>query len=190
MDIEEQVRNPALRSRPSNIATEVGDIGFFSTPDSGAAGKFADRTQRSTISRTIAFLSLILIPSLGSAAIYKCTAQDGGITYTDEPCPADTRAQYVDPAAPQWLNESSQTMNTVPALSDAMSESQPEILAILCANDEFKVWLKAQRHALPERDVRAAKFFRFNNLCRKALHLPVVAATIPRTPPEAIRTVD
>src|SRR5580704_1144690 len=190
MDIEGQLREPALRYRSSIVATEVADIRIFSMPDIRAVGSLAARKQRGTITRAIAFLSLILIPSLGSAAIYKCTAQDGGITYTDEPCPADTRAQYVDPAAPQWLNESSQTMNTVPALSDAMSESQPEILAILCANDEFKVWLKAQRHALPERDVRAAKFFRFNNLCRKALHLPVVAATIPRTPPEAIRTVD
>ena len=181
MDIEEQVRKPALRYRPSNMATEVGDIGFLSTPDSGAAGKFADRTQRSTISRTIAFLSLILIPSLGSAAIYKCTAQDGAITYTDEPCPADTTTQYIDPAAPTWQNESSPTMNTTPALPDATSQSQPEILAILCANDEFKVWLKAQRHSLPERDVRTAKFIRISNLCRRALHLPVMAATIPQT---------
>jgi hypothetical protein len=129
----------------------------------------------------IAFLSLILIPSLGSAAIYKCTAQDGGITYTDEPCPADTTTQYIDPAAPAWLNESSQTM-TSPALPDATSQSQPEVLATLCANDEFKVWLKAQRHSLPERDVRTAKFIRISNLCRRALHLPVVAATIPQTP--------
>ena len=27
------------------------------------------------------------------------------------------------------------------ALPDAKSQSQPEIIAILCANDEFKVWL-------------------------------------------------
>ena len=123
------------------------------------------------ITRAIAFLSLILIPSLGSAAIYKCTAQDGGITYTDEPCPADMTTQHVDPAAPQWLNESSQTLNTTLALPDAKSQSEPEILAILCANDEFKVWLKAQRHSLPERNVRTAKFMRLSNLCRKALHL-------------------
>ena len=134
------------------------------------------------ITRALAFLSLILIPTLGSAAIYKCTAQDGGITYTDEPCPADTTTQHVDPAVPPWLNESLQTMNTATALSDAKSQSQPEILAILCANDEFKVWLKAQRHSLPERDVRTAKFIRISNLCRRALHLPVVAATIPQTP--------
>jgi hypothetical protein len=133
------------------------------------------------ITRALAFLSLILIPTLGSAAIYKCTAQDGGITYTDEPCPADTTTQYIVPAAPPWLNESSQTMNTTLALPDAKSQSQPEILAILCANDEFKVWLKAQRHSLPERDVRTAKFIRLSNLCRKALHLPVVAAPIPQT---------
>src|SRR5580692_11069219 len=184
MDIEEQVRKPALRYRPSNIATEVGDIGFFSTPDSGAAGKFADRTQRSTISRTIAFLSLILIPSLGSAAIYKCTAQDGGITYTDEPCPADATTQYIDPAAPSWLNESSRTMNAAPAFPDAKSPSPPEIIATLCANEEFKFWLKAQRHSLPERDARTAKFIEISNLCRRALHLPDVAAPIPQAPLE------
>jgi hypothetical protein len=182
MDIEGQLRKPALRYRPSKIATEVGEIGIFSIPDIRAVGSLAARTQRSTITRAIAFLSLILIPSLGSAAIYKCTAQDGAITYTDEPCPADTTTQYIDPAAPTWLNESSPTMNTTPALPDATSQSQPEILAILCANDEFKVWLKAQRHSLPERDVRTAKFIRFNNLCRRALHLPVVAATTPQTP--------
>jgi hypothetical protein len=151
-------------------------------PDVWTVGRLAARAQRSTFTGAIAFISLILIPSLGSAAVYKCTAQDGGITYTDEPCPADTTTQYVDPAAPSWLN-ASQTMNTAPALADAMSQSQPEILAILCANDEFKVWLKAQRHSLPERDVRAAKFMRLSNLCRRALHLPV-AATIPQPEPD------
>src|ERR1700685_3632157 len=135
-----------------------------------------------TITRATAFLALILIPSLGSAAIYKCTAQDGSITYTDTPCPADTTTHYIDRAAPPWLNESWQTMNTPPAFPDANSQSQPEILAILCANDEFKVWLKAQRHSLPERDVRTAKFIRLSNLCRRALHLPDVAASIPPMP--------
>src|ERR1700735_4520886 len=131
--------------------------------------------------RAIALLGLILIPSLSSAAIYKCTAQDGSITYTDTPCPADTTTQYIDPAAPAWLNESSQTMNTTPAF-DAKSQSQPEIIATLCANDEFKVWLKAQRHSLPQRDARTAKFIEISNLCRRALHLPDVAAPIPQTP--------
>jgi hypothetical protein len=138
------------------------------------------------ITRATASLALILIPSLSSAAIYKCTAQDGSITYTDAPCPADTTTQYIDPAAPPWLNDSSQTMNTIPALPDAKSQSQPEILAILCANDEFKVWLKAQRHSLPEREARTAKFIRLSHLCRRALHLPDVAA---RTPPMPLKRV-
>jgi len=60
---------------------------------------------RKTITRATAFLALILIPSLSLAAIYKCTAPDGSITYTDAPCPADTTTQYIDPAAPSWLNE-------------------------------------------------------------------------------------
>src|ERR1700690_61192 len=142
-------------------------------PDTCAVGSLAARTQQSIITRATAFLSLILIPSLSSAAIYKCTAQDGSITYTDEPCPADTATQNIDPAAPPWRNEPSQTMNTTPALPDAKSQSQPEIIAILCANDEFKVWLKAQRRSLPERDARAAKFIRLSYLCRRALHLPM-----------------
>jgi Domain of unknown function (DUF4124) len=140
--------------------------------------------------RATAFLALILIPSLSSATIYKCTAQDGSITYTDAPCPADTTTQYIDPAAPSWLNESSQDMdrdmNTTPALPDAKSQSQPEILAILCADDEFKFWLKAQRHSLPERDARTAKFIHFSYLCRRALHLPDVAAPIPPMPPKRV----
>lgn len=147
-------------------------------------GAIEARTQRSTITRATAFLALILIPSFSSAAIYKCTGQDGSITYTDAPCPADNTTQYIDPAAPPGLNESSQTMNTSPTLTDAKYESQPEIIAILCANDEFKVWLKAQRHGLPERDVRTAKFVRFSNLCRRALHLPDVAPPIPQNPPK------
>jgi hypothetical protein len=77
-------------------------------------------------------------------------------------------------------------MNTTPAFPDANSQSQPEILAILCANDEFKVWLKAQRHSLPERDARTARFIRFSYLCRKALHLPDVAAPIPQMPLKGI----
>jgi hypothetical protein len=90
--------------------------------------------------------------------------------------------QYIDPAVPSWLNESSQTMNAAPALPDAKSQSQPEIIATLCANDEFKFWLKAQRHSLPERDARTAKFIEISNLCRRALHLPDGAAPIPQTP--------
>jgi hypothetical protein len=185
MDIEGQLLKPELRYRPCKIETEVRDIGIFLMPDIWAVGSLAARTQRSTITCAIAFLSLILIPSLGSAAIYKCTAQDGGITYTDEPCPADTTTQHINPAAPPWLNESSQTMNTTPALPDAKSQSQPEIIAILCANDEFKVWLHAQ-HSLPERDVRTAKFIRLSKLCRRALHLPDVAAPIANLPGEEI----
>jgi hypothetical protein len=132
--------------------------------------------------RATAFLALVLIPSLSSAAIYKCTGQDGSITYTDAPCPADTTTQYIDPAAPSWLNESSENTSTTPTLADAKSQAEPEILAILCANDEFKFWLKAQRHGLPERDARTAKFVHFSYLCRRALHLPDVAAPIPQTP--------
>ena len=166
---------------------EVDDIDIFSMPDIRVVGNLAARTQRSMITRAIAFLAFILIPSLSSAAIYKCTAQDGSITYTDAPCPADTTTQYIDPAAPSWLNESSPNesspnMNTAPTLPDGKSQSQPEIIAILCANDEFKFWLKAQRHSLPERDARTAKFIHFSYLCRRALHLPDVAAPIPPMP--------
>jgi hypothetical protein len=150
--------------------------------DIRAVGSVAARTQRGSIVRATAFLALFLIPSLSSAVIYKCTAQDGRITYTDEPCPADNTTQYIDPAAPSRLNDSSQTVPTTPALPDAKSQSQPEIIAILCANDEFKFWLKAQRQSLPERDARSSKFIEISNLCRRALHLPDVASPIPQTP--------
>jgi hypothetical protein len=165
MYIEDQLRKPKLQYRPR----ESGCGMLTSWP-------------RSTITRATAFLALILIPSLSSAAIYKCTAPDGSITYTDAPCPVDMTTQYIDPAAPSWLNESSQNVNTTAAIPDANSQSQPEILAILCANDEFKFWLKAQRHGLPERDARTAKFIRLSYLCRRALHLPGVAAPIPPMP--------
>jgi hypothetical protein len=142
----------------------------------------AELRYRAATARATAFLCFILIPSLGSAAIYKCTAHDGGITYTDTPCPADTTMRYIDSAASLWLNDSSQTMDTAPAFGDVTSQSQPDILAMLCANDEFKVWLKAQRHSFPERDTRRAKFIRFSILCRRALHLPDVAVPIQQTP--------
>jgi hypothetical protein len=166
----------------SRKITAVGDTDVLSARDIPAADGIAVRTQRSTINRATAFLALILIPSLSSAAIYKCTAQDGSITYTDAPCPADTTTQYIDPAVPSWLNESSQNINTTVALPDAASRSRPETIANLCANDEFKFWLKAQRDSLPERDVRTAKFIHFSYLCRRALHLPDVAAAIPPVP--------
>jgi hypothetical protein len=73
-------------------------------------------------------------------------------------------------------------MNTIATLPDAKYESQPEILAILCANDEFNFWLKVQRHGLPDRDIRTAKFIRFSYLCRRALRLPDVAPPTPQTP--------
>ena len=166
-----------------NIEEEVGDVDIFSMRDIRAVASLAARTQRSTIACAIAFLAFILIPSLSSAAIYKCTAQDGSITYTDAPCPADTTMQYIDPAAPSGLNESSQTMNTTSTnttstLPDAKSQSEPEGIAILCADDEFRVWLRAQRHSMPEQDARTAKFIEISNLCRRALHLPVVVTPI------------
>jgi hypothetical protein len=88
----------------------------------------------------------------------------------------------MDPAASRWLNDSSLTMDDDPAFSDAKSQSEPEIMASLCAHDEFKVWLKAQRHSLPERDARTAKFNRLSSLCRRALHLPDVAAPLSQKP--------
>ena len=120
----------------------------------------------------LALLSLGLIPSLSSAAIYKCTAPDGGITYTDAPCAPDTKMQTIDPAKPTWLIEASPTPNMIPAVVDDKLQDQPEALAALCAADEFGFWLKVQRGPLPERDVRLAKFIRFSKLCRSALHLP------------------
>jgi hypothetical protein len=147
---------------------------------------FTAQSQMSQIARATVFLSLILIPSLSSAAIYKCTAQDGGITYTDTPCAPDTKSQSIDLAAtPLWLTESSPTLNTTPAVPDAKSQSQPEILATLCAADEFSVWLKAQ-HSLPEADTRTAKFIRLSKLCRRALHLPDLAAPAPESPPKPV----
>jgi hypothetical protein len=142
------------------------------------------RTQRSPVVPAIAFLCLVLIPSLSSAVIYKCTAQDGGITYTDEPCAPDTKTQTIDPAKAPWLIESSPTLNTIPTVTDVESQSQPEILATLCAADEFSFWLKAQRGSLPDRDVRTAKFNRLSKLCRRALHLPDVATSVPESLPK------
>lgn len=127
------------------------------------------------ISPAATLLALFLVPSLSSAAIYKCIGQDGSLTYTDVPCPADATTQYVDPGSPPSLTEASLTTHTSAGLAEADYESQPELLAVLCANDEFAVWLKAQRHGLPEREVRKAKFIRLSNLCRKALNLPVLS---------------
>ena len=167
-----------LRRQSLKRGIKVGGVNIFPRKIRDL-GILAARTQRSTITRAAAFLGLILVPSLSSAAIYKCTAQDGSITYTDEPCPADTATQSIDPAAPAWLNDSSQTMDASPTLPDATSQSQPEIIAVLCAKDEFKVWLKAQRHSMPERDARSAKYSEISRLCRRALHLPDVAVSIP-----------
>ena len=139
------------------------------------------RAQRSQIVPAVALLSLSLIPSLSSAAIYKCTAQDGGITYTDAPCGPDTKTQTIDPANPPWPNESSPSLNAIPTVPDEKSQSEPEILATLCAADEFSFWLKAQRGPLPERDVRTAKFVRLSKLCRRALHLADVATAVPES---------
>jgi hypothetical protein len=121
----------------------------------------------------LALLSLSLVPSLGSAAIYKCTAQDGGITYTDQPCAPDAKMQTIDPAKPTWLIESSPTLSVTALAVDENLVSQPEALADLCAADEFSFWLKAQRGPLPDRDVRTAKFIKLSRLCRSALHVPI-----------------
>ena len=161
---------------------EAADINIVYMRNIPTLTSLAARTQPRTITRATVFLALILIPSLSSAAIYKCTAQDGSITYTDTPCPTDTTTQYIDPASRPDLNESALVMDSTPELPDANSQSQPEIIAVLCANDEFKVWLKAQRRSLPEREVRTAKFIELSNLCRRAMHLPVGATPISPTP--------
>jgi hypothetical protein len=162
------LREPVGFSRQSlKKKMEVGSFDIFSMRGIRAVGGVAAATQ--WITRAAAFLALALIPSLGSAAIYKCTAEDGSITYTDAPCPADTTTQYIDPAAPSWLNEASQNVSTTAAPPEATFQSQLDVMTTLCAEDEFKFWLKAQRHGLPERDVRTAKFMRLNYLCRKAL---------------------
>jgi hypothetical protein len=166
--------------------TAVRYIDMFSMPNIRAVGNLTARPKRRKSIRAPACLALILIPSLSSAAIFKCTAEDGSITYTDAPCPADMTTQYIDPAAPPSLNEPAQTMNTSAALPEMTYESQPEILAILCANDEFTVWLKAQRHGLPERDVRKAKFIRLSILCRRAMHLADVAPQMLQMPSENV----
>lgn len=183
MDIEDQRRKQRFAARelrgPASWCWGLIQSGRQESP----VGRVAARTQRIPLTCAIATLALILIPSLSSAAIYKCTAQDGSITYTDAPCPAESTTQSIDPAAPSWLYESAQTTTVTRAPADATSQSQPETIAILCAQEEFKVWLKAQRRSFPERDVRAAKFIEISNLCRRALHLPVVAATsIPQSP--------
>jgi hypothetical protein len=177
--------NGCCSPHPENIFELVTKINTFSMLHIRLVASLAARTQSPRIARAVAFLSLILMPSLGSAAIYKCTAQDGGITFTDTPCAPDTKSQPIDPAT-LWLTESSATLNTAPAVPDVKSQSQPEILASLCAADEFSVWLKAQRHSLPEADVRTAKFTRFSKLCRRALHLPDVAAPVPESPSKPV----
>ena len=142
------------------------------------------RMQCSALARVAAFLSLILIPSLASAAIYKCTAQDGAITYTDAPCALDTKTQTMDLTKPPLLIDP--TLDTTPAVPDVKSQSQPEILATLCAADEFSFWLKARRGPLPERDVRTVEFIRLSKLCRRALHLPDVAKSVPEAVPRPV----
>jgi len=106
------------------------------------------------------------------------------ITYTDAPVPQIRRRNISiqrRPVAKRVIAD----YDTTRRFLDAKSQSQPEILAILCANDEFKVWLKAQRHSLPERDARTAKIIRLSYLCRRALHLSDVAAPIPPMPLKA-----
>jgi hypothetical protein len=134
---------------------------------------FITQAHSSKMTGALALLSLSLVPSLGSAAIYKCTAQDGGITYTDQPCAPDTKTQTIDSAKPTWLIESSPTLSATALAVDDNLESQPNALAALCAADEFSFWLKAQRGPLPDRDVRTAIFIKLSRLCRSALHLPI-----------------
>jgi hypothetical protein len=150
----------------------LADVDFLSNRYASESARLATRAQRNMLFRASALFALALIPSLSSAAIFKCISPDGSISYTDETCPTDTMTQYIDATARQWPSEPPQAMSTIPAIRDAKAQSQPETIAILCANDEFRVWLKAQRQSLPEREVRTAKFIEISNLCRRALHLP------------------
>lgn len=126
---------------------------------------------------------LTLLPSVVSAATYKCVAQDGGITFTDRPCPGDAVTQSAVSAGPSSAGPPGSppgppSSDTVRAAKDL---SARETNALQCGTKQFNAWIASQGHPLPDPDVRRAKLLEIANQCRRALQLPDMVDTVPQT---------
>jgi uncharacterized protein len=126
---------------------------------------------------------LNLLPSVGSAAMYKCVAQDGGIAFTDRPCPADAKTQSAVPAGPSSTGSprSPPGPPSPDAVRAAKDRSARETSALLCGTKQFNAWIASQTRPLPDPDVRRAKLLEITNQCRRTLQLPDMADTVPQT---------
>jgi ankyrin repeat protein len=122
----------------------------------------------------------ILLPSVGSAATYKCVAQDGGITFTDRPCPADAKTQSAVSAGPSSTRPLGSPPGP-PSPDAAKDRSARETSALLCGTRQFNAWIASQSRPLPDPDVRRAKLLEIANQCRRSLQLPDIVDTTPRT---------
>ncbi|HEY0801540.1 MAG TPA: ankyrin repeat domain-containing protein, partial [Steroidobacteraceae bacterium] len=153
--------------------------------------------------RSICVLLLLLaVAPKAHAAVYKCTALDGSITYSDQPCGANAQAIQVTPqplhaapvSAPQPLgpgqvrvNQPQTTTPLTPALiAAARDRSARETSASLCATKAFNNWIKAQGHPLPDPNIRVAKLVEISNQCRRQLGLSDMIPPAPIVAPKPI----
>ena len=79
--------------------------------------RFDRSTKRTAAVRLGAVLILLAASPMCAGAVYRCTAQDGAITYTDSPCGPDARAasRYRGPTASHGANAGHAEISDQPA---------------------------------------------------------------------------
>ena len=139
-------------------------------------------------SRIGTLLILLTLAPTTYAIVYKCTAKDGSIAYSDQPC--DTNAQAIQ-VTPEPLhstpNSTAQSAALTPTMiAAAQDKSARETKATLCSSKTFDEWIKAEGHPLPEPNVRIAKMIEISNQCRRPLGLPDMIPPAPIAAPKSI----
>ena len=154
------------------------------------------RKQKRVAFGLTATLLLMAVSPHCVAAIYKCTGQDGKITYGDTPCTPDEKSQQMATAPLPHTVPVPVTTPIVPArkattpapaapASPAMASGalQPVSEAMRCALSQYSQWIRTQTKA-PDPDVKARKLQEIDDRCGSSLHLaqiqsPYEAATAP-----------
>src|SRR6266404_464758 len=133
-------------------------------------------------SASAALLTLILIPSASSAAIYKCTAQDGTTIYADASCGPHAQGVRVESSTPSHVPS---LASSPPAPWQAQINESLERMATQCETAEYNNWHRI-KNPKPSPDEEIAKLKEIKQKCRANLPLqhalPMRPVTV--TPPE------
>lgn len=133
--------------------------------------------------RSIALL--LWIPSslmhTAVADMYRCSAQDGSVAYSDTPCSPDAKRMEapqptrITPAPPQAAQNTSPDaglnakLDRQRMLVDAKELGMRQRETVLCESREYNAWIHTQ-NPLPDKNTRLEKLSSVQDECRKIYH--------------------